>query len=497
MARSKTPSFIFEQKLLTSRQDERVLDLRFRCVWHIKLQLVKHARRQISKYLDDPYRKTLVSERSCLLGKNGRLSVKRRTEISHALNDIRLSYGLSQYQFKLWVKPLQHRYKKHIDSRTAQCISDDIWNAADKYLFGNGEKLHFPKSDDILSVESNDNLTGIRFKKGHILWCGLDIQMQRASHSSSERAYEEEALSHRVRYCRLIRKQFSGRWHYFIQLVMEGLPPKKHSIGTGRVGIDPGTLSAAVVSEGKCILTALNDGVSDYSREISRLNRALDRSRRANNLNNYNRDGTVKKGRKTWVYSKSYRILQRKRHSLERKQAASLKCHHEALADEILSLGDDIYTEQMLYSGLQRRAKETTKNCKGRYNKKSRFGKSLKNGAPAMLLSVIDRKLYYEGRELHKVNTRTFRASQYNHVTDEYIRKRLSRRHNIIDGRWIQRDLYSAFLLMNSNAALDHADRELCQKTYEMFLVNHDHCIADLTDGKHKLLSSFGICRAA
>ena len=101
MARSKTPSFIFEQKLLTSRQDERVLDLRFRCVWHIKLQLVKHARRQISKYLDDPYRKTLVSERSCLLGKNGRLSVKRRTEISHALNDIRLSYGLSQYQFKL------------------------------------------------------------------------------------------------------------------------------------------------------------------------------------------------------------------------------------------------------------------------------------------------------------------------------------------------------------------------------------------------------------
>ena len=275
MARSKTPSFIFEQKLLTSRQDERVLDLRFRYVWHIKLQLVKHARRQISKYLDDPYRKTLVSERSCLLWKNGRLSVKRRTEISHALNDIRLSYGLSQYQFKLWVKPLQHRYKKHIDSRTAQCISDDIWNAADKYLFGNGEKLHFPKSDDILSVESNDNLTGIRFKKGHILWCGLDIQMQRASHSSSERAYEEEALSHRVKYCRLIRKQFSGRWHYFIQLVMEGLPPKKHSIGTGRVGIDPGTLSAAVVSEGKCILTALNDGVSDYSREISRLNRAL------------------------------------------------------------------------------------------------------------------------------------------------------------------------------------------------------------------------------
>ena len=497
MARSKTPSFILEKKLLTSQKAEGVLELRFRYVWHIKVQLVKYARRQIRKYLENCRRKELVSERQNLYGRTDRISVKRRTEISRELNDIRLSYGLSQYQFKLWVSPLQHRYKKHIDSRTAQCIADDIWKAVDKYLFGDGKTLHIPKRDDVWSVESNDNTTGILYRKGHIKWCGLDIQMQRASHSSSERAYEEEALSHRVKYCRLKRKQFSGRWHYYVQLVMEGLPPKKHSIGTGRVGIDPGTLSAAVVSDRKCILTALDEGAADYSKDINRINRALDRSRRANNPKNYNDDGTVKKGLKTWVYSKSYRIEQRKKRSFERKQAASLKCHHEALANEVLSLGNDIVTENMMYRGLQRRAKETTKNSKGKYNRKSRFGKSLKTGAPAMLLSIIDRKLHYEGRELHKVNTRTFRASQYNHVTDEYIRKRLSRRHNIIDGRWIQRDLYSAFLLMNSNAALDHADRELCQKTYEKFLVNHDHCIADLTDGKHKLLSSFGIYRGA
>jgi hypothetical protein len=112
-----------------------------------------------------------------------------------------------------------------------------------------------------------------------------------------------------------------------------------------------------------------------------------------------------------------------------------------------------------------------------------------------MLLSIIDRKLKYEGRELHKVNTKTFRASQYNHVTDEYVKKKLSRRYNTIDGRWVQRDLYSAFLLMNSDEGLEHTDRGLCIDTYDDFLIQHDRCIDELKTGSHELLSSFGISR--
>ena len=497
MAKAATSSFILELKLMTSPETERALDVRFLCVWRIKVQLVKHARKQINKYLADPHRRELVSEKKALSSRTDAVSRKRCTSINHALNDLRLMYGLSQYQFKLWVKPLQHRYKKHIDSRTAQCIADDIWKAADKYLFGTGKTLHIPKRDDMLSVESNDDLTGILFRKGHIKWRGLDIQMQRARHGSIARVYEDEALSHRVKYCRIVRKQFSGRWHYYGQIVLEGTPPKKHQAGSGRVGIDPGTLSAAVASENRCILTALNDGVTDYTAQIARINRAMDRSRRSMNPGNYNPDGTVKRGCKYWVFSAGYRTLQRMKRSLERKQAASLKDHHEHLANEILSLGDDVYTEDMNYRGLQRRAKETTINSRGKFSRKARFGRSLKNGAPAMLLSMIDRKLRYEGKALHKVNTRAFRASQYNHVTDDYVKKRLSKRYNTINGRWVQRDLYSAFLLMNSADDLESTDRSLCIKTYGTFLENHDRCISDLQNSNCKLLSSFGISRAA
>lgn len=44
--------------------------------------------------------------------------------------------------------------------------------------------------------------------------------------------------------------------------------------------------------------------------------------------------------------------------------------------------------------------------------------------------------------------------------TSRRFQKRLSRRHNTINGEWVQRDLYSAFLLMNSDDTLKHADRD-------------------------------------
>ncbi|WP_169803137.1 hypothetical protein [Neobacillus novalis] len=41
---------------------------------------------------------------------------------------------------------------------------------------------------------------------------------------------------------------------------------------------------------------------------------------------------------------------------------------------------------------------------------------------PAMLLTIIDRKLGYQGRSIKKIDTYTIKASQFNHVTGEYTR---------------------------------------------------------------------------
>ena len=115
MAKSNSPSFILEKKLLTSQSDERALDLRLCYAWRIKVQLVKYARKQLDKLASDKEYRLLLQERKSLPAESG----SRRKEINSALSAIRMNYGLSQYQFKLWVQPLQHRYGKHIDSRTA------------------------------------------------------------------------------------------------------------------------------------------------------------------------------------------------------------------------------------------------------------------------------------------------------------------------------------------------------------------------------------------
>ena len=127
-----------------------------------------------------------------------------------------------------------------------------------------------------------------------------------------------------------------------------------------------------------------------------------------------------------------------------------------------------------------------------RHTRRKRFGKSLQTRAPAQFCRTLKRKLEALGGQYLEVDTRAFRASQYDHVTDTYTKKKLSRRHNIIDGRWVQRDLYSAFLLSNSAEDLAHADRDSCNETFNLFLKNHDACVAKIRNTKTKIPRSFG-----
>ncbi|MCG6522760.1 hypothetical protein K6U39_20825, partial [Vibrio parahaemolyticus] len=77
---------------------------------------------------------------------------------------------------------------------------------------------------------------------------------------------------------------------------------------------------------------------------------------------------------------------------------------------------------------------------------------------------------------------------------DEYNKKELKDRWN--NGMDIQRDCYSAFLIMNVNEDLKSINRELCVKTYDNFKILHDKEINRLKKLKlngYKLISSMGI----
>ena len=132
----------------------------------------------------------------------------------------------------------------------------------------------------------------------------------------------------------------------------------------------------------------------------------------------------------------------------------------------------------MSFSGLARRAKKTEKNEKGRFKRKKRFGKSIANCAPAMLLDLIDEKLQKHGESLIKIDTIKAKASQFDHVNKTYTKKKLSKRWNNINGLKIQRDLYSAFLVMNINPDLKSFNLDKCNNRFNTFFKLHqEECL--------------------
>lgn len=484
MARAATDSFILELKLKTSEEDARFLEKCMYFGWKVHNTLVRHCQKQLASLRQDPeYRELLTAYR-----KEADRADKQR--INRELSAIVAGYGLTEYSLHAFVAKLQHKFRKWVHSAVAQKIATHVWQGVRKVLYAKGKELHFLKYVDFTTLEGKQNTTGIVFADNRIRYAGCVIDVRRhRKDGSSARKYECEALRHRVKYCRIIRRVVGQRFHYYVQLVLEGMPPIKHYTGSGTAGLDIGTSTAAVVTDQECILTVLGENVAAIEREKRHIQRKMDRSRRAANPGNYTPDGTVRRGRKVWVKSITYRKLQRCFASLCRKRAAALKQSHQILANHIIAQCDTLYVEKMSFKGLQRCS---GKQKDGRSGRKKRFGKSIQNRAPAQFCSILRQKLERLGGQYLEVNTRTFRASQYNHVTDTYSKKPLSRRGNSIEGRWVQRDLYSAFLLKNSADSLRHTDRAKCIGTYPAFLLAHDACIQAIRHSETTIPKSFG-----
>lgn len=148
----------------------------------------------------------------------------------------------------------------------------------------------------------------------------------------------------------------------------------------------------------------------------------------------------------------------------------------------------------MSFKGLQRKAKETTVNKKtGKINRKKRFGKSLANRAPAMLISIIDNKLKVNELRIKKIDTAKVKASQFEHFTQNYVKKPLSKRWNHFEQGDVQRDLYSAFLIMNTTDDLREVDIERANETWNKFYELHEQEIARIKYLNRKQLSSIGL----
>jgi hypothetical protein len=498
MAKSTTASFVLELRLVTHQNEQAVLEKRFAIAERIYNKVLYHAKTQLVELRKNRrYQELLCERRLAVQAKDA----KQKNFCNKALQDIQQTFGLSEYALHAYIGRMRSPYKKHIDSFTAQKIATTVWKSLSDILYGKGQKVQFKKFGQLASLEGKSNATGIRFLGDCVKWNGLILPVKLRA---SDLFAQEVLASHRVKYCRIVRKSFKNGPKYFVQLVMEGIPPVKRNNDTGlcrrtpsptaEVGVDIGTSTVAVSAEKGVILKELFPEAKGFDNQIRLLQRKLDRSQRATNPTRFNADDTVISGiRLPWVRSNHYRKIRNQLQDVYRRRAVALKAAHNRTANAILALGNQLYVEEMDFRALMKRAKETTVKPNGRFNRKGRFGKSIGYHAPAMLIAILKQKLTQESGDLHKVDTRTFRASQYNHVTDTYIKKTLDERVTIVDGALIQRDLYSAFLLKNSQPNLKATDTAKCTATFATFQTHHDHCVQTLCQSKQKHSANFGL----
>lgn len=506
--KQEPPRCVLTLALITEPWQEHILEKRFDIIERLKNQLIAKERKRLrnvkrtKKYreIEAELKNTEDKER-----KNALWKEKRKI-----LADAGFATKKNEPQPKCFtddVSKMQKHFAEHVYSQIAHTVAADVWRAFDKHLCS-GKAVNFQKRGTLESVACKKLGNGMHYNDGVFKWTGGKSPNQISVEIPVEKPttdYEKAMLQKPIKYLRVVRKWVKTRYKYYLQFTLDGNAVKKiDNIAHGRVGLDIGPQSLAISSATRIKLLQFAERLDTNEQKKKQLLQKMDRSRRSTNPDNYNEDGTPRrpsKGHKLqWTYSKNYRELAGKLRELERKNAAIRRYEHCRLANEILSYGDEIYIEKMSFKGLQKRASETKKDKNGRYIRKKRFGKSLANKAPAKFQEILENKLKQYGGAYHgEINTFSFRASQYDHTSDTYRKCLLSERwKSLSNGDRVQRDLYSAFLLMNSNSTFDQCDRELCQESFENFKMLHDIEIERLKEEKLKnptikYLSSFGI----
>ncbi|MDA8065363.1 MAG: transposase [Thermaerobacter sp.] len=360
---------------------------------------------------------------------------EERKARAKALSDARRAQGFSDYDLQMYALSIRHGWLgDHLDAFTAQKLGTRAFAAQERVAFGKARRARFKGKNQLDSLEGKRNATGIRWREGVVKWMGLVLPAM----IDANDPVVVHGLSCRVKYVRLVRRKVAGNNPFFVQLVLEGAPYQKrnpdgspkHPLGRGIVGLDAGPSTLAAVGNDDAILEPFCAELVPKHKGIRLLLRKLDRQRRTNNPENYNPDGTVKKGPKTWKASKGMKKTQAALGDAHRTLAAQRKSLHGNLVNRVLALGDVFLHEDVSIKGWQKR-----------------FGRSVGFRAPGRFFAELNRKAESAGGAVRAFPTRTTALSQVCHCGHRKKKPLNQRWHRCpACGALILRDLYSAYL---------------------------------------------------
>jgi hypothetical protein len=305
MKRSKTSTFLLEVPLVVNAQQAKHLRAHLetaRCFYNAVLG---EARTRMRRMQADPAWNTARA-----------ISRSQKAARKVAFAEQRKRYGFSEYALHEYAKRARCTWlAEHLDSTMAQTLTTRAFHAVQKVCVGKARHVRFKsRGRGLDSVEGKRNDTGMRFvlqtpeegSQGFLIW-GEDRIPALLDWDDPVVAH---GLKQRIKYVRLVRRKASSPraegadasgCRYYVQLVLEGkafLKPKNRP-GQQTIGLDLGPSTLAVFPrQGEVQLLQLAEEVCLDARKQRRLQRKLDRQRRANNPDNYDEKGRIKRQEK-------------------------------------------------------------------------------------------------------------------------------------------------------------------------------------------------------
>ena len=431
-----TPSFVTELPLQTTPTDEKRLLARLEAARQVYNACLGESLKRL-----DLLRQSKAYQAARQMPRGQKNSAKARSR-TKAFRQANKAVGFHEYDLHSYAAQFNHCWiGEHLDINTIQKLATRAFKAVQQYSFGKLGRPRFKGWNQMDTIEGKSNASGIRWREPRVEWLGLEL----GTIIDQDDPVIAHGLNSRIKFVRIVRRKIRGRNRFYAQLVCEGRPYQKlkNKIGEGDVGLDLGPSTIAVIGLLEAFLEQFCNELNEIWKEIRLQQRHLDRQRRANNPGNYNPDGTIKRGSKTWHKSGRQRRTEARLAELYRKQAAHRKSLHGQLANRILRMGDVIKLESLSYRAFQRR-----------------FGRSVGMRAPGMFVIILKRKAESAGAQVIEFSTRTTRLSQICHGCGTEERKPLSQRWHKCDcGVVAQRDLYSAFLAQCVEDGRLNADR--------------------------------------
>ncbi len=441
-SRSKTESFVTEIELLPTGKQVKKLRSKFEAARLVYNAAMGEARKRMRES------RAWQATRKMPKGKERNSEFKR----------LKAQFGFREYDLHSWGKQFTASWiNPHIRARTVEATITRAFKAAEEHLHHPDRKhLRFRRKGELRSVEGKT--------KSCCHWKGDRIEWGRGfvvkARIESNDPVQQHGLTAKVKYVRVVRRVIREHERFFAQLVCEGSAYRKaaHQPAEGVVGLDVGTQTVAIVGESVARLKCFCPEVDRGDKRVRRIQRAMDRSRRAMNPINFREDGGIavppRGQRLTWVSSHGYQRLRTRLSELLRKEADHRKNLHGQLVAEVLSFGNDVRFEKLQYRSWAKKAKRDGNR------KRKRFGKSVGRRAPGMFIARLKTEADKWGARWDEFPTRTTRLSQTCHCGHR-ARKTLGQRTHKCPkcGAFAQRDLYSAYLARFVENGTLHADQ--------------------------------------